>query len=176
MDAYLPQKWTTENLVVTNSTVGEVDDLYEAFCSNTNLAEVDETFKWIEKSELLNLIECSVKGQCRGDQFQMQTIRSIADNKIVGYFHFILNKPLDKDIYISILVIDSKFQNRKIGKELIGNFLKLDSEFEKIALRVYLKNLRALNFWINRGFMQIRRLDLENPANASIILCRDLRQ
>lgn len=171
----IPEIWTTENLVITDSVPDELDDLHEVLCSNSRLAEVDETFKKTEKPELLGLIECGTKREWCGDYFQMQTIRLRGDNKIAGYFHFVLNKPQEKDIYISIFVINSKHQNKKIGRELVCNFLKLKTGFERVALRVYIKNLKALNFWISLGFKQIRRLDLGNNDNVSLILSQDLK-
>lgn len=71
--------------------------------------------------------------------------------QVIGFIAYYINQ---KGAYISLILVDNKFQNKGIGKRLIKlveNMCKLNS-LEEIMLEVRDDNLNAQRFYFNNGF------------------------
>ncbi|VEU80082.1 GNAT family N-acetyltransferase [Haploplasma axanthum] len=60
-----------------------------------------------------------------------------------------------EDNYIAGIFIDSKYQGKGIGNELLSKVKEID---ENLTLKVYAKNEKALNFYKKQGFIIVHEV------------------
>jgi putative acetyltransferase len=69
--------------------------------------------------------------------------------------------------YIAGIFIHSNSQSKGIGKELL-NYVKKDNP--KLLLRVYRKNVRAVNFYLREDFVVIKEQMDENTDEIELVM------
>ncbi len=118
------------------------------------------------KLEKLNLSKASIKSWQKGLEKPPKdffTFVAEKDNKILGYMELMIkdNEPLHlfkikKFGWIEAVVVDKKFRNQKIGKQLYEYAIKLfkNKNITYIRLSVFLKNELGHSFWIRKGFKE----------------------
>lgn len=76
------------------------------------------------------------------------------DNEICGYCAIYMNDYDSLVAYISLLVVNSKYQNRHIGKTLISKIVSrlYECNFKSVKLEVDKKNSNAIRFYLKNGF------------------------
>ncbi|RPB31379.1 GNAT family N-acetyltransferase, partial [Vibrio diabolicus] len=72
-----------------------------------------------------------------------QNLKLIENSKVIGF------AALRENDYITHLFIDTKFQNKGLGKLLLDNLLSL-TESSEVRLRA---SVNALNFYESQGFI-----------------------
>ncbi len=100
--------------------------------------------------------------------FSKFTIAKI-DNEIIG---FIITWDLKGDIQINNIAIKNNYRNLKIGTKLLEYTINYYKELkpEKIFLEVKEKNLVAIEFYLNNGFIKVGiRKNYYNDDNALLM-------
>nr|WP_250157902.1 GNAT family N-acetyltransferase [Vibrio alginolyticus] len=77
------------------------------------------------------------------DKSKFQNLKLIENSKVIGF------AALRENDYITHLFIDTKFQNKGLGKLLLDNLLSL-TESSEVRLRA---SVNALNFYESQGFI-----------------------
>jgi len=184
----LPTLWTTDRLIVRDSILDEAERLCDVFNANQHIAPWDPTFKPINTAEIERLITKSNSREEPGhENFQMQTVFEHEAGQIIGYFHCYHGVAKDgtrhDDIsFISMFVLDPKWQQHGYGGEIVENLIDLSRTLDDrscLGVRVYLKNWPALRFWTRQNFRHIERMDGDREhgpeAHASFVLFNKLK-
>ena len=184
----LPTLWTTERLIIRDSSSEEAERLCEIFNANAHIGKWDPTFQVIDVTEIERLIQKSFSREEQGhEHFQMQTVFERDAGQIIGYFHCYHGVAKDgtrfDDIsFISMFVLDPKWQQHGYGGEIIDNLIDQSVSLGDracLGARVYLKNWPALRFWIKQNFRHIARMDGDREhgpeTHASVVLFNRLK-
>jgi ribosomal protein S18 acetylase RimI-like enzyme len=153
----LPSRWETARLVIQDSTLEVVPQLHEIFTACSYLGAWDPTFQIVPKEEIAGLVSKSLHPKNEGPIFRLQGLFSKERGRSVGYFHLSHEAPQPGLAWISMFVVHPDFQGQKFASEVVNGVSTLFQGFgySAIQLRVYLRNLRALRFWVSMGFRRI---------------------
>ena len=184
----LPTIWTTDRLIMRDSVLEEAERLCEIFNANQHIGPWDPTFQVIDTAEIERLIHMSnLREEPGHDNFQMQSVYEHEAGQIIGYFHCYHGVAKDDirhdDIsFISMFVLDPKWQQHGYGGEIVDNLVDLSQSLgdrASLGVRVYLKNWPALRFWTNQNFRHIARMDGDREhgpdTHASFVLFNKLK-
>ena len=120
------------------------------------MAQLDPRFKLPTMSEMNDLIRRRQMPHLDSKVFQMQTIRSTeANDRIAGFFYLLHNKPKAGFVWLTLLAIESPFQLRGYGTELLQGLcaeLEKLGEYSSLFLEVYKRNSASVLFFKKRGF------------------------
>jgi ribosomal protein S18 acetylase RimI-like enzyme len=174
----LPHRGHTVRLSIGTATPEEGPELHAAHLACSHLASVDPTFNAVPEAEIGGLVRRSLASDgASPEQFRMQSVRLVETGEILGYFHLSLPHPVERTAWISMFVLHPAHQRKGYGREAVRYLLqelKRADGCDEVWLRVYLKNLQALRFWIREGFTRIVKLDAEEGAE-SLVLAGSLR-
>jgi diamine N-acetyltransferase len=183
----LPDRWTTDRLLMRNVATGDAVRLLAVFNANAHIGAWDTTFQPIEQPEMDGLVAASLaRRNARGDPFQMQAIcrpDGAAAEEIIGYYHIAYGVRRPEILAIGMFVLDPSVQNQGYGSEVLaglGRELRELPAYELAWARVWLKNWPALRMWVKGGFDHIVEIGgdkvLSTEAQANVILQQDLRR
>ncbi len=103
----------------------------------------------------------SQRNEMKEKYFPMSENYVICNEKeVVGFISMV-------DNYLAALFIDIKHQGKGYGKELL-NFIK--EQRKNIQLKVYKKNIEAVNFYLRKGFVKIEELLDEQTAEDEFLM------
>lgn len=150
----LPDRWRTERLIIRSSVLEDSRELNRICASWKDKIYVEgDGFSegYIEN--------CIINGDLPPienadvSNFYMMTIQD-ANGKIIGFFNLYHGYPNKDTLWIGLFVIDSEFQGKAFGQEVIKSICDECKKLEckSIGLGVYLKNWKGLRFWNNNGF------------------------
>ena len=85
-----------------------------------------------------------------------EIISVIINSEIAGLAAIYCNDLVEKEAYITTVIVDEKYRGNKIGDALINATINIASEKEmkSIKLEVYKSNLVAINLYQKLGFIQ----------------------
>jgi ribosomal protein S18 acetylase RimI-like enzyme len=182
---FLPSSWTTERIMITDSTLEDVPHLTRLFNACSYVEPWDPTFHPVPDDELYQLVVRSLATTGADQAFRLQCLRSKADDVRIGYFHLHHSPPRlpqPSTVWISMFVIHPSYQRQQFAQEVVTGLTQQLAQCGYVAiwLEVYLKNWSALRFWIQQGFTNIieydgARLHTETE-HASLVLEKRLKE
>lgn len=176
----LPHSWQTARLLVQDAVAVDRDVAHACLAESQDVASLDPAFALVPPEELEAHIQRSMAGaEAASRAFQMQLLRVAATGDVAGYWHFMAVPRKPSAVGVSILLIRPNHRRLGLGRELIAGALsRFDASKDEIWARVYLANLRALEFWSRLGLDRLALLGdtyVSPPADRpSIILSRPL--
>lgn len=171
----LPTGWRTERTAVSDARPEDASALHDIFNACRTTADGDPTFYDADTADLNALITQTRQEQAGGKSYRAQVIR--VDSDIVGYFLLTESEPLSDLIWLSLLALHPNHQDQRLGREIFDRlvtFYARDGHFRAIWLEVYVKNWRALSFWIRQGFTRIIEYGGKGDGGATLVLERSL--
>lgn len=176
----LPRSWQTARLQVQDAVAADRDLAHACLAESQDVASLDPAFALVPPAEIEAHIERSVAGaEAASRSFQMQILRLAATGDVAGYWHFMAVPRKPSAVGVSIMLIRPGYRRQGLGRELVAGALsRFDASKDEIWARVYLANLRAIEFWAGLGFDKLALLGeayvLPPADQPSIILCRPL--
>ncbi|WP_340014078.1 GNAT family N-acetyltransferase [Paenibacillus sp. FSL K6-1318] len=172
----LPVEWKSDRLIISNVEESDIPELESIYETSRYLHQ------WDGREHDLNYVKkCFEEGHLppggRLENYRIQSIRTIEDDRYIGLLSVYHGYPLEDSIYLEFLYIQSEIQKQGYGQELIQALTLHFSElgYKEIRINVALKNWPALRFWIKSGFNQVSGIygDLEHSedtyANTELI-------
>lgn len=159
MQKWISESFETERLIISEAAHSDLMRL-EAICKSWE----DKT--WIEGEAFPDeyIESCLEKGDlppsplATKENYRLKKIVMKDSDEIIGYFDLYYGFPSEDCIYMSIFLIDSKYQKMHHAKEVVTQLIAEGkrTSYKKLSIGVQLKNWKALKFWINSGFKSIR--------------------
>ena len=157
---YLPTRWTTPRLTITDGAFEDVPKLTAIFNACSYAEPWDPTFHVIGEDELRGLVQRSLSTDGADLYFRLQAIRVTGQKDPIGYFHlshWSVRLPQTDTAFVSMFVIDPARQRQGYAQEAAAGLAESLAQCGYVAiwLHVYLKNWPALRFWIQQGFTHV---------------------
>lgn len=155
----IPDCWSTERLVLSTFSIGDIESMRYVFESNQHLKDLDPTFGEYADDTYRSLIQRdgNASEKLTSATFFLRKI-SNAQGHLVGYIQIELDAPKEGGVWIPMMVFHPDYQGCGFGKEVFDSLeaviLALRA-YSEIGLNVYAKNLAAFEFWFRRGFSEI---------------------
>lgn len=178
----LPPSWQTDRLLVQDAAAADLGVAHACLAESEDVAGLDPAFALVPPAELEAHITRSIDGaRLPTRPFQMQMLRLATSGDVVGYWHFMTVPAKPSAVGVSIMLVRPAYRRRGLGRELVAGALgRFGCATREIWARVYLANLRALEFWPRAGFTELvphRDAYVSPPAERpSIILSRRLER
>ena len=180
--SYLPAEWATDRVFVRDSSLADVPILTETFNTCQYVAEWDPNFQLVEESVIAELVSNSLATSGPSDGFRLQVLGSLADQRVIGYFHVhhcSPNLPQTATTFISMFFISPAYQKQGFAQEVVAGLTAQLAQLGYVAvwLEVFLKNWPALRFWVQQGFTRIIEYDgdIEHSAKTHATLALEKR-
>lgn len=173
----------TERLVISTTLIHECLDL-QNICDS-----------WFDKMEIEGSIfepdyikKCFSQGDlppiknANKSSYRLLSIKRKETQELIGFSDLYFGYPAADTAWISIFMIHTIYRKNGYAQEAI-NMISDECKklgFSKIGIAVYLKNWRALRFWIKAGFRNVIGIkgdkDYSYDAFARIELTMNLKQ
>jgi len=143
----------TKNLSISDVNEEDIRGVLEVYNSNT-----DFLLSHMNKREVN--IEWLMQEQEEMKGIDFKTLIVKENNNIIGFIDICLKE----ECYLSLLMVHNEYRNKGYGKEI---YEALEEYLRKINLKsvridvVYNYNEAVLRFWINRGFKEIEKAQLQ---------------
>ncbi|RDI45663.1 GNAT family N-acetyltransferase [Falsibacillus pallidus] len=176
----IPDCWTTKNLTIQDLKESEIENVQDLYEQGNYIHEWDGL-----PLDKIYVSRCFYEGDLppsgQKEKFKIQVIRFKENENIVGMLNCIHGHPIPDAFYICYFYINSDFQTKGMGKEVIQELLELVQRngFSEIRANVALKNWPAIRFWMKMGMTNVNGIygdKVHGPDNfADIELSRTLK-
>ncbi|MEN2768886.1 GNAT family N-acetyltransferase [Ornithinibacillus xuwenensis] len=134
-------------ITFVKSDINQIYVEQKIFNSNTEYNSIAFNKKHLENKDILDQYSESEK---------LKTERYLVskDESIIGILEYGMSSPRAKKPWLSLLIIDNRYQGQGYAKETYYAYENLmkDKQVESIQIAVHAINKKALNFWTTLGF------------------------
>ncbi|WP_105614989.1 GNAT family N-acetyltransferase [Vallitalea okinawensis] len=158
MRRVVPEISETSNLLISDVTINEVDNL-QSICESWSTKEILEGERF--KPDYIR--NCVLEGDlppikdASQEYYRCKSIHLRDSSKLIGFYDLYHGYPEVTTLWIGMFLISSVFHKKGYGQEII-NLIKKEAKeagYNKLGIGVYLKNWPALRFWTKCGFDKI---------------------
>lgn len=181
----IPHQWTTERLIIADSTLDEASELQRI----NDLVPATATWLHVEGKDEA---DCTMASAINDgvlpptpdrtkERFHLQTVRLNNSQEIIGFWGVYRGFPTADIFWINALTLDPDFQGKGYGTELMTGVSEIAKQlggFTAMRSYVALNNIPSLKMCVKIGFNKMLAIQYEkgheDEAHAHVLLEKTL--